>query len=66
MHAICIIMILGPFKADVHSLTKLKHECEKHKVCTNLGVAVYIYIYSLTFAHCGARIQSIYKMIKVY
>ena len=28
------------FKADVHSLKKLKQECEKHKVCTNLGVAI--------------------------
>ena len=36
------IMIFGPFKADVHSLTKLKDECEKHKVCTNLGVAIII------------------------
>ena len=48
-----IIVIFGPFKADVHSLTKLKRECERHKVCTNLRVVVYIYIYSLIFVLCG-------------
>ena len=45
------VMIFGPFKADVHTMMKLKHECEKHKVCTNLGVAVYIYIYTTTTDH---------------
>ena len=35
-----IMILVAFFKADVHFLKKLKQECEEHKVCTNLGVAV--------------------------